>query len=243
MEIGFVNTTFQAIDKSPYERWINDGKFDDNKPHLVVHRLLSVKDGESPTVIRLTYTTLGTTPEAMRNPFEVSGLTNGLYYYQKLIIPFDNHLSGANEHLYCKSTDGKIYYEDADSETSEIYNLTNIDQFDEVYEIVRKNYPDNCFYFDDYSFTIYDLIECYVLAEKDRINNYLKNNCNGNCSNGGSDSNSRTDVLLAAVMVLKDLMEKGDYFEAQRILNGLNTCGNLCKKYANNLNDCGCGRS
>lgn len=179
--------------------------------------------------------------ETLRNPFEVENLTNGLYYYQKLIIPVGEHITGANEHLYYAN--GKIYYEDVDSETSESYELDNKDDFDEVYDIIRKHYPDNCFYFDDYAFTIYDLIECYVLTERERINNYLKNNCNGNCDKGHTNIDAKVDILLGAIMVLKDLMEKGDYFEAQRILNGLNTCGNLCKKYTKNLKSCGCGRS
>jgi hypothetical protein len=90
---------------------------------------------------------------------------------------------------------------------------------------------------------MYDVVECYVLTERERINNYLKNNCRGNCSNSTDDLDVRSDILLAAVMVLKNLIEKGDFFEAQRILNGLNTCGNLCKKYSNSLKGCGCGRS
>ena len=42
-------------------------------------------------------------------------------------------------------------------------------------------------------------------------------------------------------MVIRDLMEKGDFFEAQRILNGLNTCGHLCENVKNKLKGCGCG--
>lgn len=242
MEIGFVNTAFQAVDKSPYERWINDGDFDDSQSHLVVHRLLNVVDGEDPTVVGIKYFASNDIDE-IRDPYEVPDIANGLYYYQKLIIPFGEHSSDANEHLYYKTEDGKVYYDDIDSGTSVEYNLNNIDDFDAVYEIVRKVYPDNCFYFDDYSFTIYDLVECYVLTERERINNYLKNNCRGNCKNGDVDLTDKSDILLATIMVLKDLMEKGDFFEAQRILNGLNTCGNLCKKYTKSLKGCGCGRA
>lgn len=242
MEIGFVNASFQAVDKSPYERWINDGDFDESQSHLVVHRLLNVVDGEDPTVIGLTFSEANDVEE-IRDAYEIDDITNGLYYYQKLIIPFGTHSSGANEHLYYNTEDGKVHYDDEDSGTSVIYSLNNIDDFDAVYEIIRKVYPDNCFYFDDYAFTIYDLVECYVLTERERINNYLKNNCKSGCKGADLDLTDKADILLAAIMVLKDLIEKGDYFEAQRILNGLNTCGNLCKKYTKNLKGCGCGRS
>lgn len=241
MEIGFVNTTFQAVDQSPYERWINDGDFDNNQTHFIAHRVLQINDTNTPTQVG--FTSFATTSiEEIRNAYEVDGLTNGLYYYQKLILPVGEHITDADEYLYY-GPDGKVHYEDVDTGTSEEYSLSDIDDFDEVYNLIRKRYPDNCFYFDDYSFTIYDLIECYVLTERERINNYLKNSCRGNCGKDNSDLNDKVDILLASIMILKDLMEKGDFFEAQRILNGLNTCGNLCKKYTKNLKGCGCGGS
>ena len=49
MEVGFENSTFQAIDRSPYERWINDGYLDDQHPHAKLQRLVSVEDGDNNT--------------------------------------------------------------------------------------------------------------------------------------------------------------------------------------------------
>lgn len=229
MEIGFVDTTFQAVDRSPYERWINDSVLDNSHSHLVIQRLLQVKDGEDNAVISLT-SGIANTIEKLRNPFTYDGLTNGLYYYQKLLIPGIDHDNNSD-----------IYYIDSNniSIEGEIYNISN--NFDDIYEYIRRQNPNNCFYWDDYSFTIYDLVECYILTERERVNNYLKNNCNGNCSNNGNNLNTNADILLAAVMVIKNLMERGDYFEAQRILNGLNTCSSLCKKHNSSLKSCGCG--
>lgn len=240
MEIGFVNTTLQAIDKTPYERWINDGYLDNEHEHMVLQRVLKIVDGETPRVIDSVSIKVTNEIEVLRDPFEKENLANGLYYYQKMLIPASDHITTANERLYFDNNN-KVHWIDSDSGIDVILDPSS--DFDEIYDILRDKYPDNCFYFDDYSFTIYDLVECYILTERERINNYLKNNCQGPCKKGDMDLNAKADILLAAIMVLKDLMKKGDFFEAQRILNGLNTCGNLCKKYTKNLKGCGCGGS
>lgn len=238
MEIGFENSTFQAIDRSPYERWINDGYLDDQHPHAKLQRLVSVEDGDNNALIDSDLV-IATTVDELRDPWEVERLKNGLYYYQKLLLPTQGHTTSANEVLWYETASGKIFYYDVDSKETSSYDP--VEDFDDVYSIVRKEYPDNCFYFDDYSFTIYDLVRCYVLTERDRINNYLKNNCNGACV-VNNDLQQRADILLAAIMVINNLLERGDFFEAQRILNGLNTCGHLCKDYVDKgLNSCGCG--
>lgn len=238
MEIGIVNTSFQAIDRTPYERWINDGHFDNDHSHAVLQRLLIVKDGDD-NQVKDKKLVVADTIEKLRNPWEVKNITNGLYYYQKMVLPTIDHITNANETLWYDEAYNKVFYFDYDSQVSVEFDPWN--DFDEIYSILRKEYPDNCFYFDDYTFSIYGLVECYVMTERERINNYLRNNCQGNCSKGINDIDARADILLAAIMVLKDLMKKGEFFEAQRILNGLNTCGNLCKKYMNNLKGCGCG--
>lgn len=238
MEVGFENSTFQAIDRSPYERWINDGYLDDQHPHAKLQRLVSVEDGDNNALIDSDLV-IATTVDELRDPWEVERLKNGLYYYQKLLLPTQGHTTSANEVLWYETASGKIFYYDVDSKETSSYDP--VEDFDDVYSIVRKEYPDNCFYFDDYSFTIYDLVRCYVLTERDRINNYLKNNCKGACV-VNNDLQQRADILLAAIMVINNLLERGDFFEAQRILNGLNTCGHLCKDYVDKgLNSCGCG--
>ena len=237
MEIGMENTTFEAIDNSPYERWINDGQLDSGHSHAILQRLVAVVDGENNTLFA-TSCEIATTVDELRNPWEVQNIHNGLYYYQKLLLPTVSHAVDSNEILWYDLDHGVVKYYDEDSGEESTYNLWS--DFDDIYEIVRKEYPDNCFYFDDYSFSIYSLVECYVLTEKDRISAYLSNNCKNNCETY-KEIDYKSDILLAAINVLNDLMEKGDFFEAQRILNGLNTCGNLCKNYGQTLKGCGCG--
>lgn len=178
----------------------------------------------------------------MRNPFVVEDIVNGLYYYQKLILPTEDHVTSANEKIYYDTTDDKVHYVDVDAPENNFEVSDIIGNFDELYELIRKGGLDNCFFFDDYTFTMYSLVECYVATEKERIANYLRNNCQGGC-NGYSDIEYRADILLAAIKVIENLIEKGDFFEAQRILNGLNTCNGLCNKYKNTIKGCGCGRS
>lgn len=238
MEIGINNDgELEVIDQTPYERWINDGEFDPG--HQVLERVILNNGDETPTVIAFSNLT-GTTPEELRHStiYDVPG--NGLYHYQKLVIPTYTHSqSHENEHLYYRN--GIVYYIDEDAGTSQSWSSLAED-FDEIYSVVTGEKPDNCFHFDDDSFSMYDLLECYVLTERERIQNYLKNNCAGNCDRT-SDLDERADILLAAVTVIRHLMEIGDFFEAQRILNGLDTCGHLCKNVQNKLKGCGCGRT
>lgn len=236
MEIGINNDgDLEVIDQTPYERWIHDGEFD--VEHQVLERIILNNGDDDPEIIAFS-NIHGETPEQLRNSttYDVPG--NGLYHYQKLVIPTYNHKqSHENEKLYYRN--GVVYYVDEDSGINKTWNSLS-SNFDEIYNVVISDKPDNCFHFDEDSFSMYNLLECYVLTEKERIQNYLKNNCSGDCDNS-RDLNNRADILLAAVTVIRHLMEIGDFFEAQRIINGLNTCGRLCKNVQNKLKGCGCG--
>ena len=64
MEIGVENTTFQAIDKTPYERWINDGILDSD--HVVLQRLCYMKDTDSSEIRDYLFSEANTTDQ-LRN--------------------------------------------------------------------------------------------------------------------------------------------------------------------------------
>lgn len=238
IEINIDKNTFQAIDNSPYERWIEDGDFDNNHGHLIINRLVAVKDGEDNDTKAFSKK-IGNTLEDFKNPFEVQDVYNGLYYYQKLLIPSYEHTpSTSNIRLFYTNENTVTYFDGFESHD---YNITS--QFDDIYDIIRTDHPDNCFYFDDYSFNIYSLMECYLLTERERLNSYLSNNCGKGCKTS-FNLEQQADLLLAAIVVINDLLEKGEFFEAQRVLNALDTCGNLCpKNSSNSINTCGCGGS
>ena len=235
--LNIENTTFTAVDTSPYDRWINDGIFDNEHTHLIVHRLIAIKDDNNSVVD--TQMINSNNIEDFTNPYTVENISNGLYYYQKLLIPTESHESNANETLWYDENNDLVYYYDSDEGVITTYNLNS--DFDDIYDLIANKTPINCFYFGEYSITIYGLIECYVLLAEDRINGFLRNNCKQNCDEPCSDY--KVDILLAAILVLNNLIAKGEYFEAHRILNNLNTCGSLCSEYITELKGCGCGKS
>lgn len=237
MEIGIVNNTFQAVDMSHYERWIVDGEFDQEHSHVIIHRLVSVKDGDENKAVGGPEIIIVDNINDLQKTREFKNINNGLYYYQKLLLPTQMPEETVDSVWYDENS-GNVIYSNTDFGTLKQMNPKK--DFDEIYAIVRKTGADNCFYFDDYSFTINSLVECYIKLEKERINSYLKNNCRGTCGIN-SVSSEKIDILLSAIMVITNLMEKGEFFEAQRILNGLESCGGLCE--TNNFNSCSCGKS
>ena len=147
MKIGVENTTFQVIDNSPYEGWVDSGDLDNQHNHAVIQRLIKVTTDNDNTLIDSSLE-VADTIDKLRNPWEVQDVTDGLYYYQKLLLPTEGHTTNANEILWYDETDGLVYYYDVDTEETGQYNA--ISDFDEIFSIARKEYPDNCFYFDDF---------------------------------------------------------------------------------------------
>lgn len=221
---------FTATDNTNYDQLINDGYF--SGEHAILDRLVAIIDGEHNTVYHNSVVVTSDLAD-IKEPWTKNDVANGLYYFQRIIIS----TSGSN--LYYNENSGKVCKYDSLTQETILYDPW--EDFDDVFSLVEENNFDNSFFFGDYSFSMEDLIKCWLLAEKDRIQRYLRNNCSGGCE-GFNDLDYKVDILMAAVLVLQDLVEKGDYFEAQRILNGLNTCGDgLCKEYKSALTGCGCG--
>lgn len=55
----------------------------------------------------------------------------------------------------------------------------------------------------------------------------------------------KIDFLVESSFALKYLIERGRFEDAQRILNLMSSCGNLCSEenLNNHSTDCGCGKS
>ena len=231
----------EVIDITPYEEWFDDyyEPIQDVAYHHIIERVIYI-DNEN-TEVAAFYDKNVESYADLRHSTVYKLEKDGHYYYQKVILPTSDHpMSGENEHLYYE--DGFAYYVDEDEGIEKKLDLK--EDFDDIYGYALGNpVPvDNCFCFSADVFSIYDLLKCYLLKERDRINNYFKNGCNSNCTNQ-SNIDFEIDILLAAVLVIQHLIEDENYFEAQRILNGLLTCGNLCKDYSNNLKGCGCGKN
>ena len=242
MEIG-VNSDgeLEVIDQTPYERWINDGDFDSEHNHVVLERIVKADGDDDPWTYCIQLLSDNLTPEQLRHSatYDLNG--DGLYHYQKLIIPkYYEGIEETNNYLYYDSRVSKVVYIDQDSGIDEAWDVCN--DYDDIYNTVVDEAIDNCFHFDEDLFSMYDLVKCYVYIERERIQNYIKNHCFEGCKQY-SDLDDKAGILLAAVTVIKNLIDEEDYFEAQRILNGLNTCGGLCGQYLNKLKGCGCGRT
>ncbi len=83
-------------------------------------------------------------------------------------------------------------------------------------------------------------MKCFIQTNQLKINNFLKNNCGGNCKDTiRLDTNA--DILLTAITVLNYLINKGEFDRASQILNSLDVCGSLCSEFNDDLNGCGCG--
>lgn len=239
IELKLIDSIFYAIDNSAYGEWISEGIFDAEHSHFVMERLIAIKSDEDNQGFA-NNSKLAETIDDLRENWSVEDLPNNLYYYQKILLPTQEHTFTTAEKLYYNTEDGKVYY--FDSSESIVFSAPMSDEdFDSIYDLVKTQDIGNCFYFDDYFITINALIECYILNERERLKNFIKNNCQSNC-NGYDTIATKSDLLLAAIMVINDLVDKEEFFEAQKILNRLNTCGYLCKDFDKTLNGCGCGK-
>ena len=241
----------EVTDITPYDQWQIDFDFDSETSidpehpfykkvdHQVIERVILNKDVDNPEVIGW-YNELATSYDALRHSTTYNVPGNGLYYFQKIILPTKEHaLSNSNEVLYYDNEDNKVHYVDLDYTDIQIYDPES--DFDEIYSLLSNEHFTNCFYFGASTFSMYELVKCYVLREYERLKNYLKNNCKDECSKIKT-INTDLDILLSAILVLDFLIKEENYFEAQRILNGLTSCGSLCKDLTNNLDNCGCAK-
>lgn len=229
MEIGINNSgDLYVVDQSPYERWIEDSQLDIS--HIVWERVLEYSEDDEKLIVVDERVSAATTIEQLKGDKLFILPKDGLYHYQKIIVPTANHRGNSD----CYSDGSELYIID----NGEIHTI----DFSTAFDYINDVNTGNSFWFDDYVFNIYNLIKCYVLTEKQRIANWLKNNCKADC-NEISTINTNADILMAAVTVLNYLISKQQFVEAYRLLNGLRTCNALCRDFIDDIKGCGCGKS
>ena len=199
------NGNLVADDFTNYSEWSEDVS-----NHTSIERLLDseLKVLETKTGILQTHTV-----------FDL--FADGMYAYQKLILPTYGHEGNSN----CYYKDGEIYLDG------------EVVSFDEVWKVKSDNV--NIFWFDDVFFSIFNLIKCFILTENNRLDSIFKNGCRITCTDNPYGANA--DFLASAIFVLRYLIKQGKYFEAQEILNKLHTCNGICKDVKDSLRECGCG--
>ena len=234
MEIGIDDSgNLFVVDKSPYDRWIEEYQSDID--HVVYERVIEYSEDDEELNIVAENTVSATSIEELKANKTFDLPHDGLYHYQKIIVPTESHRGESKVF-----SDGTNLYFDDDN------TIITID-FTAAFDYVNDVNTGNAFWFDDYVFSIYDLIKCYVLTEKRRLADWLRNNCKATCkniNNMGVDMEFITaDMLMAAVMVLTYLISKRQFVEAYRILKGLQTCNGLCRDFVDDIRGCGCGKS
>lgn len=77
-------------------------------------------------------------------------------------------------------------------------------------------------------FSICHLRKCVFAHEKQAIEEFLSTCNKKNCNKRSSQQYIR-DILLMSIFVLENLIARQRYYEAETILNSLNSCEGLCK--------------
>lgn len=91
------------------------------------------------------------------------------------------------------------------------------------------------------TFNLCYIQECYYLLCKNLFNVLLER-CAVNKTNKMDIFNR--DFIWMSINIIKYLLEKGQYFEAQRILEKITNCGTICRQVLKEnkiISDCGCG--
>jgi len=201
------NGNLVLTDNTNYSEWETDVT-----NHVAIERLLDYKSN---------IITTKTTPlmETTVSNFEL--VSDGMYVYQKLILPTELH-EGED---YCFYQDGKIYLNG------------EVVEFDVIWKQKSENV--NVFWFDDVFFSIFNLVKCFIITENNRLNSIFDNGCKIQCTKNPYAANA--DFLASAIFVLRYLIKQNNYIEAQTLLNRLQTCSGLCKDVRKSLKECGCG--
>lgn len=77
-------------------------------------------------------------------------------------------------------------------------------------------------------FSICNLRQCTITYEKQVVEEFLSTSNKSTCKQK-SMHQSTGDILLISIFVLEHLICQKKYYEAQRILDRLGSCGDLCK--------------
>lgn len=194
-------------DNTNYAEWETDVS-----NHVAIERLLDYNSN---------ILTTKTTPLMEDTTTEFELISDGMYVYQKLILPTEAH-EGED---YCYYEDGKIYLNG------------KVVEFDVIWKQKSENV--NVFWFDDVFFSIFNIVKCFIITENNRLNSIFDNGCKIQCTKNPYAANA--DFLASAIFVLRYLIKQNNYIEAQTLLNRLQTCSGLCKDVRKSLKECGCG--
>lgn len=175
---------------------------------------------------------------------------DGTYAYYKLLIPVlelfktEDAYSGLYQQLYFDNN--ILYYSgvpnDEEYSYSEILeSRKEVTSFLEAYNIIEENKASQSLYCPaKYIFSVCKLQRCLVNLQKELI---IRRCQNTNCEDL-SKSLDKRDFLLGTLYTLDYLKDTMNFSEAQRLLENISSCGELCdSSNIVNYNDCNCGNT
>lgn len=180
---------------------------------------------------------------------------DGTYSYYKLLIPILQHFK-TDSNSYANIVGELFYYDkavywfdpenlkegfDEDSEFSleDVLSMSNVEENClEWYELVHENFASQTFYLPAKKiFSVCKLNRCLAKLQKSLLGT------NNPCKSLGCDFDkykAQRDMLFGAIYVFDYLKDIGNFKEAQRILDNLQSCNFICNEDLD-VNDCGCG--
>lgn len=221
--------------------YIEDNRFNYSDT-VTVNIIQYISTSETTTKV-----TLGTLHNSKMDEAYYSPDKDGYYQITHLILPtFNENLNGEDFQKLIIS--GITYYmaDVSDCENVQFYKywynestnqiVLSTAEAEELIE-VNNNYTTISKKILN-TFSVCELYDCYIKLCKS-----LLNNANLKCSNKNSDLDDlifKRDFVWMTLNVIEYCIEKGQYLEAQRILEKLSTCGSFCQDI-NNVKPCGCG--
>lgn len=189
---------------------------------------------------------------------------DGIYSYNKFLIPKLKQLEISNKPGYYNISN-EVFYNET---TKEIYlgpvnglseypasavedasTLSTYDSYvsDETHNvdildyITTDNKGSQTFFADQKLFSICKLQKCLISLQKRMLLDNAKL-CTFEKCNINQMLKQRCDFLLCAIYTLNYLICNQNYIEAQRIIDNLSTCDNICAdELDTSYNGCGCG--
>jgi hypothetical protein len=168
---------------------------------------------------------------------------DGVFVYYKYLIPNTNHLlktNSANEEYYKSSNqifyhDGSILFakDDYDTLSDLLSNSTKINDLIELWDLQGTQ----TFSFQKVIFSACNLQKCLVYLQRKLLNQ--SNDCG--CNKSDKSIRNNRDFLFSTLYLLDYLKDRGNYEEAQRILENISECtGSICSELKL---ECNCGKA
>lgn len=168
--------------------------------------------------------------------------TDGLYEVQHLILPTEEFILAHESENLSKYFPNGIYF----VKEGNIYKYLGENEYElvEANLIFEINVEDTTIIKEaKNTFSVCHLQDCYYNLCKKLLNNLCSCNRNCNVLNTYADDIFNRDLINMALHAIQYALDTGQYYEAQRLLEIVTGCGEICAEFdpnKSNKNGCGC---